>query len=111
MAQISQRDDGEVKALADAASQSSDGVALTAIAALGKLGPLAHSAIPSLAQAIDLRGTADVRLALVRVLGSFGDAATPALSALESATKDEDASVRTAAIDAIHNIKQTGGRK
>lgn len=111
MARISQRDDGNVNALADAASQSNDGIALTAIAALGKLGPLAHSAIPSLAQAIDLRGTANVRLELVKVLASFGDAATPALPALESATKDEDAFVREAAIDAVHNIKQAGGRK
>lgn len=111
MARISQRDDGNVAALADAARQSSDGIALTAIAALGKLGPLAHSAIPALAQAIDLRSTADVRLELVKVLDSFGDAATPALFALESATKDEDAFVRKAAFDAIHNIKQAGGGK
>ena len=98
-------------ALADAASQSSDGIALTAIDALGKLGPLAHSAIPTLTQAIDLRSTVEVRIELINVLASFGGAATSALTTLESVTHDDDKPVRQAAVKAIRSIKQPGGQE
>jgi len=78
-----------------------------AIHALGALGKPAVSAIPELIEILRKDDTADVRLAAIEELASFGPDAKAALDSLTVASKDGRPAIREAAQEALKKIQQS----
>lgn len=72
--------------------------------ALGEIAPTDSRVVAAMSAA--MRNTdRRVRTTAARVLGKAGPAARPALPALEKAARDENASVRQAAAEALEKIR------
>jgi HEAT repeat protein len=93
--------------LLKAAHDPDKSVRCHAIHALGALGKPAVSAIPDLIDILRKDEAADVRLAAIEELASFGQDAKAAIDALTVASKDGRTAVRDAAQEALKKIKQS----
>ncbi len=78
-----------------------------AIHAIGMLGKAATPAIPELIRVLKDDVVAEVRLAAIEELASFGPDAKAALDALTIASRDGKPAIREAAQDALKKIQQT----
>ncbi len=77
------------------------------IHAIGGLGKPAASAIPELVEILKKEESADVRLAAIEELASFGPDAKAAIDVLNVAAKDGRAAIRDAAQEALKKIQQS----
>jgi HEAT repeat protein len=94
-----------VPVLADLLRDPDAEVRESAALALRAFAPPAREAIPALAAAFGRETVAKVRVSLARVLGYFGPAAREAAPALRAALQDPNATVRTAATQALAQIE------
>ena len=78
-----------------------------AIHALGALGKPATSAIPELIRVLKEDVVADVRLAAIEELATFGPDARAALDVLMIASRDGKPAIREAAQEAVKKIQQS----
>ncbi|MCX7701123.1 MAG: HEAT repeat domain-containing protein [Gemmataceae bacterium] len=91
-------------ALLKAARDADVSVRCFAVHAIGAYGKPAVHTIPELIDILRRDEVADVRLAVIEELASFGTDARPALEALRIASKDGRAAIREAALAAIKKI-------
>ncbi len=107
LGRISPAADRVMPKLLKAAHDPDSSVRCHAIHALGALGKPAISAIPELIDILKNDNVADVRLAVIEELASFGPDAKAATDVLQVATKDGRGAIREAAQEALKKIQQS----
>lgn len=99
--------DRALPALLRAARDPNVSVRCLAVHAIGAYGKSATHLIPELIDILRRDEVADVRLAAIEELASFGPDARPALEALRLASKDGRAAIREAALAALKKIESS----
>jgi HEAT repeat protein len=107
LARIAPPADIALPRLLKAAHDSDNSVRCHAIHAIGALGKPAVSAIPELIEILRKDNVADVRLAAIEELASFGQDAKAAIDVLTVASKDGRTAIRDAAQEALKKIQQS----
>ena len=101
--------DAIVPALMGATISTIPDVRVSAVEALGDIGPDARAALPALIRTLRECEDEDLRDAVVRTLGSIGPATDEVIPALIEAAKSTDEDVRNSAVDALGYIGPRAG--
>jgi HEAT repeat protein len=93
-----------IPALTQAVSDPETSVRLQAAFAIGRMGAVAESSVPTLAAALAKEKDLAVRKEIVKSLGGMGTAAAPAASAILKLLHDDNAEIRQAAALGLSKI-------